>query len=74
MPVTFFLIPCRYFLICPTKSRVKSINWIASHLPTDGSVAMHDISDQYVGLNVLGPKARNVLQKLTSTINCSLEK
>ncbi|XP_071785227.1 pyruvate dehydrogenase phosphatase regulatory subunit, mitochondrial-like [Asterias amurensis] len=57
----------RYFLICPTKSRVKSINWIASHLPTDGSVAMHDISDQYVGLNVLGPKARNVLQKLTST-------
>ena len=58
---------CRYFLICPTNQQVKGYTWIAKHLPSDGSVSLEDVTSQYAGLNVLGPKAREVLQKLTST-------
>ncbi|XP_022104330.1 LOW QUALITY PROTEIN: pyruvate dehydrogenase phosphatase regulatory subunit, mitochondrial-like [Acanthaster planci] len=57
----------RYFLICPTIQQVKGYHWIARHLPKDGSVKLQDVTSQYTGLNVLGPKARDVLQKLTST-------
>ncbi|XP_022104313.1 pyruvate dehydrogenase phosphatase regulatory subunit, mitochondrial-like isoform X2 [Acanthaster planci] len=57
----------RYFLICPTIQQVKGYHWIARHLPKDGSVKLQDVTSQYTGLNVLGPKARDVLQKLTIT-------
>ncbi|XP_071806737.1 pyruvate dehydrogenase phosphatase regulatory subunit, mitochondrial-like isoform X2 [Asterias amurensis] len=57
----------RYFIICPTIQRIKGFNWIMKHLPTDSSVSVNDVSGQYTSLNVLGPKAREVLQKLTTT-------
>ncbi|XP_038070075.1 pyruvate dehydrogenase phosphatase regulatory subunit, mitochondrial-like isoform X2 [Patiria miniata] len=57
----------RYFIVCPTIQQVKGFHWIARHLPKDGSVKLRDVSGQYTGLNVLGPKARDVLQKLTNT-------
>ncbi|XP_038069939.1 pyruvate dehydrogenase phosphatase regulatory subunit, mitochondrial-like [Patiria miniata] len=57
----------RYFIVCPTIQQVKGFHWITRQLPKDGSVKLRDVSGQYTGLNVLGPKARDVLQKLTNT-------
>ncbi|XP_022098124.1 pyruvate dehydrogenase phosphatase regulatory subunit, mitochondrial-like [Acanthaster planci] len=57
----------RYFIICPTVLLVRGHQWIANHLPADGSVTLRDLTNQYAGLNVVGPKAREVLQKLTTT-------
>ncbi|XP_071785697.1 pyruvate dehydrogenase phosphatase regulatory subunit, mitochondrial-like [Asterias amurensis] len=57
----------RYFIISPTIQRIKGFHWIKRHLPSDGSVTLKDVTNQYAGLNVLGPKARDVLQSLTST-------
>ena len=44
---------------------VRDTGWLAEHMPSDGSVAIRDVTSQYAVLNVVGPKARDVLQPLT---------
>lgn len=41
------------------------MRWFESHLPDDGSVALEALNLSLVGLAIAGPKARDVLQKLT---------
>lgn len=43
------------------------MRWFERHLPRDGSVAIHRLGMDLVGLSVVGPHARDVLQKLTDT-------
>ncbi len=43
------------------------MRWFERHLPKDGSVAIHRFGMNLVGLSVVGPRARDVLQKLTDT-------
>jgi dimethylglycine dehydrogenase len=43
------------------------MRWFERHLPKDGSVAIHRFGMNLVGLSVVGPHARDVLQKLTDT-------
>ena len=37
------------------------------HLPTDGSVQMSDVTSMYTALDVIGPKAKELLSELTDT-------
>ncbi|MCO5084650.1 MAG: FAD-dependent oxidoreductase [Rhizobiaceae bacterium] len=39
--------------------------WFEQHLPADGSVAVEALGQKLVGLSIAGPKARDVLAKLT---------
>jgi glycine cleavage system aminomethyltransferase T/glycine/D-amino acid oxidase-like deaminating enzyme len=39
--------------------------WIEMHLPQDGSVTLRDISEEYAVLSLMGPRARDVLSRLT---------
>ncbi|MEZ5805629.1 MAG: FAD-dependent oxidoreductase [Rhizobiaceae bacterium] len=39
--------------------------WFEQHLPADGSVAVEALGQRLVGLSIAGPKARDVLAKLT---------
>ncbi|XP_072013202.1 pyruvate dehydrogenase phosphatase regulatory subunit, mitochondrial-like [Amphiura filiformis] len=57
----------RFFIISPTVTMTAAKTWIKRLLPSDGSVRLHDITDTYAGLNILGPRSREVLQQLTST-------
>lgn len=41
------------------------MRWFESHFPDDGSVALEALNLSLVGLAIAGPKARDVLQKLT---------
>ncbi|RWX78904.1 FAD-dependent oxidoreductase [Neorhizobium lilium] len=41
------------------------MRWFESHLPDDGSVVINTLNLGLVGLSIAGPKAREVLQKLT---------
>ncbi|WP_117191713.1 GcvT family protein [Rhizobium terrae] len=41
------------------------MRWFERHLPDDGSVAVEALNLGLLGLSVAGPKARDVLQKLT---------
>ncbi len=43
------------------------MRWFERHLPKDGSVAIHRFGMNLVGLSVVGPHARDVLQKLTDS-------
>ncbi|PIK33273.1 putative pyruvate dehydrogenase phosphatase regulatory subunit, mitochondrial [Apostichopus japonicus] len=61
------LSPNYYFMICPSFQLARGYRWIERHLPSDGSVKFQNVTHLYGGLNVVGPRAREVLQKLTET-------
>jgi 4-methylaminobutanoate oxidase (formaldehyde-forming) len=44
---------------------VRDTGWLAQHMPRDGSVAIRDVTNAWAVLNVVGPKARDLLQPLT---------
>lgn len=57
----------RYFLVGPTAQQTRSYDWLRDHLPTDGSVQLSDVTSMYTALNVIGPKANELLSELTDT-------
>jgi 4-methylaminobutanoate oxidase (formaldehyde-forming) len=40
--------------------------WLNNHLPVDGSVSVKEMTSAYAVINVIGPKSRDLLQKLTN--------
>lgn len=44
---------------------VRDRQWIKTHLPDDGSVALREVTNQLATLNLCGPRAREVLQVVT---------
>jgi 4-methylaminobutanoate oxidase (formaldehyde-forming) len=44
---------------------VRDMHWIRRHMPKDGSVRLHEVTNAFAVLNVVGPRARDVLQPLT---------
>ena len=61
------LAACRYFLVGPTAQQTRSFDWLRDHLPTDGSVQLSDVTSMYTALDVIGPKAKELLSELTDT-------
>ncbi|CAH1780294.1 unnamed protein product [Owenia fusiformis] len=56
-----------YFLICSTSQQTRSQHWLRKHLPADGSVQIGDVTSMYTAINVIGPKAEELLSNLTDT-------
>jgi dimethylglycine dehydrogenase len=48
------------------------MRWFERHMPKDGSVSIHRFGINLVGLSIVGPNSRKVLQKLTDA-DCSNE-
>jgi 4-methylaminobutanoate oxidase (formaldehyde-forming) len=44
---------------------VRDSDWIARHLPGDGSVTLTDVTNSWATINICGPQARHVLQKIS---------
>jgi glycine cleavage system aminomethyltransferase T/glycine/D-amino acid oxidase-like deaminating enzyme len=40
----------------------SDLGWIRMHMPTDGSVALHDVTDDFACIGIWGPQARQVLE------------
>ena len=55
----------RFMLIVGTAFGLRASWWIKNHLPTDGSVSVKEMTSAYAVINVIGPKSRELLQKLT---------
>jgi glycine cleavage system aminomethyltransferase T len=45
---------------------MSDLKWFADHLPEDGSAQVHDQTNAYSTLGLWGPRARDILQSITS--------
>jgi len=54
-------------VVGPTAQQTRSFDWLRDHLPPDGSVQLNDVTSMYTALDVIGPKAKELLSELTDT-------
>ncbi len=56
----------RFLLLGPTAARHRDFDWLARHLPGDGSVRLRYGVDKTSTLMVMGPNSRELLSRLTT--------
>ncbi|XP_031826376.1 pyruvate dehydrogenase phosphatase regulatory subunit, mitochondrial [Nomia melanderi] len=56
-----------YMMIAPTIQQTRCKHWINRHLPSDGSVAVSDVTSAYTAICIMGPATRQLLSELTDT-------
>ncbi|NER82354.1 MAG: FAD-dependent oxidoreductase [Leptolyngbya sp. SIO1D8] len=56
----------KYWVVTGGSVQGHDLAWMRSHLPTDGSVRITDVSSSYCCVGLWGPKAPAVLQAITS--------
>ncbi|MBN3288100.1 PDPR phosphatase, partial [Polyodon spathula] len=55
----------RFFIISPTDQQVHCWSWIKQHMPSDSHLQLEDVTWKYTALNVIGPRAMDVLSELS---------
>ncbi len=55
----------KFWIFVGDGTRGQDLAWMEKHAPTDGSVTITDLSDNYTGIGLWGPNARRVLEKVT---------
>ncbi|UCF89749.1 MAG: hypothetical protein JSW39_15725, partial [Desulfobacterales bacterium] len=56
----------RFLLVAGTAFGQRVAWWLNHHLPADGSTCVNDVTSAYSVINVIGPRSRELLQKLTA--------
>jgi glycine cleavage system aminomethyltransferase T/glycine/D-amino acid oxidase-like deaminating enzyme len=56
----------RFRIVTGTAFGQHDAAWIRSHAPDDGSVSVEDVTSKYACLGLWGPRAREILQPLTT--------
>lgn len=54
-----------FMIVSPTSQSTRSMKWLKSHVPENGSVFLSDVTSLYTALNVIGPKAKYLLAELS---------
>jgi len=54
----------RFYVVTGSGFGVHDMHWIRSHLPDDGSVQVQDVTSARAVINICGPRARDVLQRV----------
>ncbi len=57
----------RFRIVTGTAFGNHDLGWIRGHMPTDGSVEVADVTSAYACLGLWGPRARDILQPLTTS-------
>ena len=55
----------RFYIVTGTGFRTHDAAWIADHIPADCDATLTDITEEWGTLSLMGPKARDVLAKVT---------
>ncbi len=55
----------RFMMWGSSQAQVYHMRWFEQHLPRDGSVRVEALGMRLIGLSIAGPKARELLQRLT---------
>ena len=55
----------RFQIVTGTAFGNHDLAWIRSHMPTDGSVYMHDITSSRCCIGLWGPRARDLMQQVS---------
>ena len=58
----------RFFIVTGTAFGQHDMSWLSLNMPEDGSVTMEDVGSSYACLGLWGPKARKILQKVTTAV------
>ena len=56
----------RFYIVTGTGYRTHDLAWIADHIPESSDATLTDITEEWGTLSLMGPKARDVLAKVTS--------
>ncbi|KAJ8686178.1 hypothetical protein QAD02_021972 [Eretmocerus hayati] len=56
-----------YFMVSPTLQQTRIYRWMSGHLPSDHSVGLNDVTSKYTVVNVIGPKASQLLAELSNS-------
>ncbi|XP_014217780.1 pyruvate dehydrogenase phosphatase regulatory subunit, mitochondrial-like [Copidosoma floridanum] len=56
-----------YFMVSPTLQQTRIYRWMSRHLPSDHSVGLNDVTSKYTVVNVIGPKASQLLSELSNS-------
>jgi len=56
----------RFYVVTGTGFRTHDLAWIREHVPDGADVRIDDITEEYGTLSLMGPHARDVLEKVTS--------
>uniref|UniRef100_A0AAZ3QSY2 Pyruvate dehydrogenase phosphatase regulatory subunit n=1 Tax=Oncorhynchus tshawytscha TaxID=74940 RepID=A0AAZ3QSY2_ONCTS len=54
-----------FFIISPTDQQVHCWSWLKKHMPDDPQLHLEDVSWKYTALNLIGPRAMDVLGELS---------
>jgi sarcosine dehydrogenase len=54
----------RFYMVTGSAFGVRDMGWIRKHLPTDGSVTVQELTSSRATINLAGPMARKVLEKV----------
>ena len=56
----------RFFIVTGTAFGQHDLSWLSLNMPDDGTVSIDDVGSTYACLGLWGPKARKILQKVTT--------
>ncbi|XP_062997404.1 pyruvate dehydrogenase phosphatase regulatory subunit, mitochondrial isoform X2 [Elgaria multicarinata webbii] len=54
-----------FFMISPTDQQVHCWAWLKKHMPDDSNLLLEDVTWKYTALNLIGPRAVDVLSELS---------
>lgn len=56
----------RFFIVTGTAFGQHDMSWLSLQMPDDGSVTIEDVGSNYACIGLWGPKARTILEKVTT--------
>ncbi len=60
------LAPDDYLVVTSATSQTRDFHWLSNHIADDDRVVLTDVTSAYAVLAIMGPRARDFLQPLTS--------
>ncbi|KAG8245326.1 hypothetical protein J6590_005639 [Homalodisca vitripennis] len=54
-------------MVSPTNQQTRIYEWMRRYMPPGSSVVLNDVTSMYTVINIVGPKARQLLSELSNT-------